>query len=157
MVTKTHAAAYELVQPDNPPMPALGDLEGMKEAIRDGRLARYKPSHAGRRLSHVPAETIERVIALATSYRAAAALDLLLRRAGIETQGAMAAPFNAEPKAGGAVIKWLVAAGGQPLFALSYPNGAMLLRAADSKELATARTPEIAEHAARAEAGEVKV
>jgi hypothetical protein len=156
VVTKIHAAAYELVQPDNPPMPALGDLEGMKQAIRDGRLARYQPSHAGRKLSHVPAETIERVIALATSYRAAPALDLLLRRAGIETQGAVAAPLTAEPKPGGVVIKWLVAAGGQPLFALSYPNGAVLLRATDSKELATARAAEIADHAARAEAGDVK-
>lgn len=157
VVTKAHAAAYERVEHDNPPMPKFGDAEGMKQAIRDGRLARYRPPTVGRRLSHVPAETIERVIAAAKAHRAPAALDLLLRRAGIETKDASVAPLAAEPcRPAGAVVKWLVAAGGHPLFAVSRPEGSLLLRVADNQQIAAAPLADIAEHAARAEAGEVK-
>jgi hypothetical protein len=84
------------------------------------------------------------------------ALDLLLRRAGIEPNGAVVAPLSIAPKPGGMAIEWLVAAGGQALFAVSAPNGSLLLRHGDNQALATVRKPEIEEHAARVEAGTVK-
>src|SRR5262245_29858609 len=157
VITKTHAAAYERVEHDNPPMPKFGDAEGMVQAMRDGRLARYKPPTVGRKLSHVPAETIERVIAAAEVHRAPVALDLLLRRAGIETKDASVAPLSAEPcRPAGIVVKWLVAAGGHPLFAVSRPEGSLLLRAADNQQIAAAVMADVVDHAARAEAGAVE-
>lgn len=157
VVTKTYAAAYERVEANNPPMPDMNDIEGMKQAIADGRLAQYKGPSAGRKLSHVKSEAIAGVIELASEYGAPVALDLLLRRAGIETGGAVVAPMSIEPKVGGAIVNWVVAAGGQALFAMSHPNGSALLRPGDNKHLATVRKSEIAEHAARVEAGTIKL
>ena len=42
VVSDTHVAAYEFIQPKNPPMPAIGDLEGALAAIKDGRMANFK-------------------------------------------------------------------------------------------------------------------
>ena len=156
VVTAGHAAAYERVEANNPPMPDIRDVEGMKQAIADGRLARYKAPTAGRKLSHVRSETIAGVIELAKEYRAPAALDLLLRKAGIEPNGAVVSAMAIEPKPGGAVVNWLVAAGNQALLALSVPDGSVLLRLGDNQQLASVRAPEIEEHAARVQAGAVR-
>jgi hypothetical protein len=120
-------------------------------------LANFKGPTVGRRLSQIRRETIAGVIELANEYGAPAAVDLLLRRAGIDPAGAVAAPLSIEPKAGGAIVNWIVAAGGQALFAMSHRNGSALLRPGDNKHLATVHKSEIAEHAARAEAGTIKL
>ena len=156
VVTNSYAAAYERAEADNPPMPDIRDIEGMKQAIGDGRLARYKAPTAGRKLSHVRSETIAGVIELANGYRAPAALDLLLRRAGIEPSGATVSPMSIEPRPAGAAVNWIVVAGGQALFAQSVPNGSALFRPGDNQQLATVGKPEIEAHAARVAAGAVK-
>ena len=156
VVSEKHAALYERVAADNPPMPALGDVEGLKQAVADGRLARYQGPSVGRKLSHIEAKTIAGVIELAKQYRAPVALDLLLRRAKLDPEGAVVAPLSIGPKPGGMAIEWLVVAGGQALFAVSAPRGSLLLRHGDDQALATLRTPEIEEHVARVEAGTVK-
>jgi hypothetical protein len=125
-------------------------------AIGDGRLARYRAPSVGRKLSHIDAKTIAGVIELAKQCRAPVALDLLLRGAGIDPDGAVVAPLSIGPKPGGMAIEWLVAAGGQALFAVSAANGSLLLRHGDHGAVATVRQPEIAGHAARVEAGTVK-
>ncbi len=104
VVTKKHAAIYECVETNNPPMPAIDDVEGMKQAIKDGRLARYKRPTVGARLSQVRPETINGVIELAVEYGAPIALDLLLRKAGIETGGASVSPLSIEPRSGGPIV-----------------------------------------------------
>ena len=156
VVTNEHAAAYECIEADNPPMPAIGDVEGLKQAMSDGRLARFKGPSVGKKLSRIEAKTIAGVIELANEYRAPAALDLLLRKAGIAPDGAAVAPLSIEPKPGGMAVYWLLAAGGQALFALTAPSVTALFRPDDDRPLATLRKPEIDEHAARVEAGTVK-
>jgi hypothetical protein len=157
VVSDSHAAAYECIQPDNPPMPKFGDVEGTLAAIRDGRMAQFKGPHAGKKLSHVEGETIAGVIQLATRYRAAAALDLLLRRAKIETEGAKAAPFSIAPDEGGMSVKWFVAAGRHLLFAVSGTDGSILWSPAEKRGLAQVSMDEIEDHAARANAGAIKL
>ena len=152
-ISDSHAAAYECIQPDNPPMPKFGDAEGYLEAMRDGRTARFKGPYAGRKLSHVPSETIATVVDCATRYRAPVGLDLLLRQARIETEGAKVAPVMIEPESGGLTVKWFVAAGGQLLFALSGAERSILWSPAEKRVLAEASNAEIGEHAARAKAG----
>lgn len=149
VVTEKHAAAYECLEANNPPMPDLRDLEGMKQAIADGRLAQYKRPTVGRKLAHIKRETIAGVIELATDYAAPVALDLLLRKAGIDPDGATVAPHTIEPRSGGAVVNWLVAASGQPLVAMTFPNGSALMRVNVNEPLATVRKSEVDEHARR--------
>jgi hypothetical protein len=149
VVTPDYAAAYERVQPDNPPMPALGDVEGMRKAITDGRLAQYKSATAGKKLSQVPGKMIAGVIELATQYHAAPALDLLLRHAAIEPNGAIVAPMGIDVHPNGPVVNWVIAAADQPFFAMSTPHGSVLVRPADSQQIATVRKDEIEEHALR--------
>jgi hypothetical protein len=155
-ISDSHAAAYECIQPDNPPMPKFGDAEGYLEAMRDGRTSQFRGPYAGKKLSHVEGETIASVIQLATKYRTAAALDLLLRRAKIETEGAKVAPVMIAPDEGGMTVKWFVAAGRHLLFLVSGPDGGSILwNTAEKRGLAKVSRDEIADHAARAEAGAV--
>jgi hypothetical protein len=156
-VSDDHAAAYECVQPDNPPMPKFGDAEGYLQAMRDGRTLRFKGPYAGRKLSQVAGETIASVIQLAAKYRSAPALDLLLRQAEIETEGAKVAPVMVERESGGLTVKWFVAAGRQLLFALSGADRSILWSPAEKRALAEVSNREIADHATRAEAGAVKL
>jgi Domain of unknown function (DUF4375) len=156
VVTDKHAAAYEVVD-DNPPMPEIGDVEGMKQAIADGRLARYKGIAAGKKLSHLRPEAISGVIALAKDYKAPAAVDLLLRRAGIDPSGAMVSPMTVTPRTDGPVLHSIVAAGGQAFFAMSASAGGALMRASDNQQVAGANRSDVEEHAARAEAGAIKL
>jgi hypothetical protein len=157
VVDKAHAALYERIEADNPPMPDVGDVEGMREAIRDGRLARFKAPSVGARLSNVNAKMIAGVVELATEYGSPVALDLLLRKANIAVEDAHVAPLSIEPRSTGPVVNWVVDAGGQALFAMSLANGSALLRPADNSHLASVTKAEIDAHAARVETGEIKV
>jgi len=154
VVTKEHAAAYERVEVDNPPMPALGDVEGMKNAIRDGQLARFKGPTVGRKLSHVKSQMIAGVIELANEYRAPEALDLLLRKAGIDPNGAAVTPMGIDAHPKGAVVNWLLAVENQAFFAMSVPGGSVLLRG--EQKIASVRKAEIDEYALSVEAVEDK-
>ena len=133
VVTKEYAAAYELLETDHLHTPRLRTVT--------------------RKLSHVRSETIAKVIELANKYHAPMALDLLLRKSGIDPSGAAVAPMSIEPKPTGAVVNWLVAAGGQTLSALSVPSGSALLRPGDGQYLATVTRGEVEEYSLRVEAG----
>jgi hypothetical protein len=154
VVTKEHAAAYERVEANNPPMPAFGDVEGTKNAIRDGRLARFKGPTVGRKLSHVKSQMIAGVIELANEYNAPAALDLLMRKAGIDPNGAAVTPMGIDAHPNGAIVNWLVAVGDQALFAMSTPNGSVLLRG--EQKIGSVRKAEIDGPAASVEAADDK-
>ncbi|MDX8526834.1 hypothetical protein RFM68_20245 [Mesorhizobium sp. MSK_1335] len=123
----------------------LGPIDSIDELLGEGA------PRVGLKLSHVGADSIATVIKLAEVYQAPAALDLLLRRAEIDTAGAVAAPSMLIPREGGSVVSWTVAAGGRLLFLVSAPNGSMLLSSAEDP-LADAHRLEIEEHFTRAEA-----
>jgi hypothetical protein len=154
-VSDDHAAAYECIQPDNPPMPKFGDAEGYLQAMRDGRTQRLKGPYAGQKLSQVAGETITNVIQLATEYRAAAALDLLLRRAKIETEGAKVAAYTIAQEEGGPAIKWFVAAGRHLLFAVIGAEAGLLWNPAEKRGIAEVERGEVEDHVERAKAGAI--
>ena len=154
-VSDDHAAAYECIQPDNPPMPKFGDAEGYLQAMRDGRTQRLKGPYAGQKLSQVAGETIANVIQLATEYRAAAALDLLLRRAKIETEGAKVAAYTIAQEESGPAIKWFVAAGRHLLFAVIGAEAGLLWNPAEKRGIAEVERDEVEDHVERAKAGAI--
>jgi len=104
----------------------------------------------------VKRETIAGVIELAGEYYAPSALDLLLRRAGIDPHGAVVAPAAIEPGSGGPGIKWLIFAGGEPLYGLSLPMGSVLLRPGQKESVALVSRADAEAHAKRAAAGAIK-
>jgi len=147
VVTSTHAAAYQYLAADGTePELDLGPIVSIDELFGEA------VPRVGLKLSHVSADSITTVIKLAEAYRAPAALDLLLRKVGIDTAGAVALPSMLIPREGGSVVSWTIAAGGGLLFLLSTPNGSMLLRSGAEDPLADAGRLEIEEHFARAEA-----
>jgi len=147
VVTSTHAAAYQYLAADGTePELDLGPIVSIDELFGEA------VPRVGLKLSHVSADSITTVIKLAEAYRAPAALDLLLRKVGIDTAGAVVLPSMLIPREGGSVVSWTIAAGGGLLFLLSTPNGSMLLRSGAEDPLADAGRLEIEEHFARAEA-----
>ena len=97
-----------------------------------------------------------RVIELAGDYYAPSAIDLLLRRAGIDPQGAVVAPAAIEPGSSGPGIKWLIFAGGEPFYGLSLPMGSVLLRPGQKESVALVSKADAEAHAKRAAAGAIK-
>jgi hypothetical protein len=81
---------------------------------------------AGQKLSHVGSETITEVIDLAKKHSAPVALDLLLRKAGIDPKGASISAMSIEPSSAGAKVNWVAAVGTQVLFAQTTSDGALL-------------------------------
>ncbi|ADV13889.1 DUF4375 domain-containing protein [Mesorhizobium sp. M7A.F.Ca.US.014.04.1.1] len=147
VVTPTHAAAYQYLAADGTELQLdLGPVDSVDELLGEGA------PRVGLKLSHVGADSIATVIELADEYGAPAALDLLLRRAGIDTAGAVALPSMLIPSEGGSVVSWTVAADGRLLFLVSSPNGSALLRSGAEDPLADAHRLEIEEHFVRAEA-----
>ncbi|KAA3450851.1 hypothetical protein C7I87_08900 [Mesorhizobium sp. SARCC-RB16n] len=146
VVTPTHAAAYQYLAADgSEPQLDLRPVDSIDELLGEDA------PRVGLKLSQVDAVSITTVIKLAEVYRAPAALDLLLRRAGIDTAGASALPAMLVPREGGSVVSWTVTAGGRALLLLSAPNGSMLLTSGAEDPLADASRLEIEEHFARAE------
>jgi hypothetical protein len=150
VVDEKHAAAYEYVEPDNPRMPKFGDVEGFAEAIRDGRLQDFKAPSAGRKLSEIRPETIAGVIELAAEYRAAAALDLLLRKASVDARRVHVTPRGIEIRGGAAVVTWLILAGSAPLVAMSGPKGSALFQSDGVTQVAFVPESEVVRHAEQA-------
>ncbi len=147
VVTSTHAAAYQYLAADGTePQLDLGPVNSVDELLGEAA------PRVGLKLSHVGADSITTVIKLAEVYRAPAALDLLLRRVGIDPAGAVALPSMLIPREGGSVVSWTVAAGGRLLFLVSAPNWSMLLKSGAEDPLADAHRLEIEEHFAHAEA-----
>jgi hypothetical protein len=151
VVDDVHAAAYEFVEPQNPHMPKFGDVEGWQQAIGDGRLLEFKAPFARAKLSEIRPETIAGVIELAAEYRAAAAIDLLLRKAAVDTRQLHVSARGIEIKGGGtAVVSWLILCGEDAFVAQSGPRGSALFQADGVSQIAFAPMAEIVQHADRA-------
>ncbi len=150
VVTENHAAAYESLQPIHP-MPSVPDSDPDATA----RIARLRGQHVGKKLSHVKREIIADIIKYAGEYYAPSAIDLLLRKAGADPQGAMVSPAIIEPSSAGPAIKWLIIAGDQPFYGLSLPTGSVLLRPGQQDHAAIITKQDAEAHAHRAAAGRI--
>lgn len=87
LVTDEDAALYRRTDARNPSLPHPGDIEALKQAIGENRLAKFNAPGVGERLAVVTNSTIRQHIDLAKQFDAAAAIDLLLRKASINPQG----------------------------------------------------------------------
>lgn len=155
VVSKESAAMYEINEPNNPPMPKPGDTDGMMAAIKDGRLAKYKAPTVGKRLSFVKKEQVAGVIELATDYLAPLAIDLALRKAGINPLGATVAAKEIQPNVKGPIINWIIAADGQPFFGASTPSGTAIWRPQDNKQSSSVTKAEAEAHAKKVAEGKI--
>jgi hypothetical protein len=151
VVTNDHAAAYESIQPVHP-MPGTMDADPDATA----RIARLRGRNVGKKLAHVKRETIAGIIELAGEYYAPAAIDLLLRKAGVDPREAMVSPATIEPGSEGPGVKWLILAGNEPFYGLSLPRGSVLLRPGQKDAVAMVTKQDAEAHAKRAAAGAIK-
>lgn len=149
------AGAMLFEQAPTPPtdLDGMSEIEDMEQALATGRLPGNQLPRAGRLLAQASRDKIDAAIALAERYRAAAAIDLLLRRAELECRDAAAAPAAVDARPDGDAVNFVVAASGSPLFVVSTPEGAILVRPRDMHTLVSVSTDEIVAHAAGATPG----
>ncbi len=132
------ARLYEYIQQS--PVPNFGPDMSIED------LGDFKPPVVGARLAAVSAETIQRLAAQANETKAPEAIDLLLRKAGLEPAAMITASLAND---GGAI--WIVATEQNLSLARSSSSGAQL-RDHEGKPLATVTRAEIEQHALEAEA-----
>lgn len=147
-VTEKGARLYECVEADNPTMPDLDDTDGMIEALRDGRMARFRPPLVGPCLNHVEADQIAETIQYGNRFHAAAAFDLMLRQVGEEDESvAVSAVGATRDDDGVTTAKWLLAAGNGPFLAVVTERGAKLIRSGETMATVSVRADDILAHA----------
>ncbi|HSM41951.1 MAG TPA: DUF4375 domain-containing protein [Afifellaceae bacterium] len=147
-VSEEGARLFECVEANNPPMPKIGDAEGMIEAMKDGRLERFRPPLVGPCLSHVEADRIAEAIQYGNRFHAAAAFDLMLRKIGNENEVVPVSAVAASRDDDGAVtVKWILATASEPFIALTTERGAKLMRAGETMPTVSLDADDIAEHA----------
>jgi len=135
VATDTHAAIYEYIAPEDPPI------------VRPGEniLAAGAP-RVGRKLGQVDAQTVTKVIELAEEYHAPVAVDLLLRKTGIDPTKAVLSANSIVQREGGPIVNWVVMAGGHAFLFQSYPDRGVLLRGDNEESLAEAHRTELEEY-----------
>ena len=135
VATDTHAAIYEYIAPEDPPI------------VRPGEniLAAGAP-RVGRKLGQVDAQTVTKVIELAEEYHAPVAVDLLLRKTGIDPTKAVLSANSIVQREGGPIVNWVVMAGGHAFLFQSYPDRGVLLRGDNEESLAEAYRTELEEY-----------
>jgi len=133
------ARLYDYVQ--RSPVPKLGPDLNLDD------LKNFKGPHAGVRLSTVSANTIRQFVAAGNETRAPEAIDLLLRKAGLEPN-AMITAWKLQD--GGAT--WIVATGGHRIVAVTSREWAELIDQ-NSKPIVAVTKVEINLHVAEAAKG----
>ncbi|MGA2126437.1 MAG: DUF4375 domain-containing protein [Xanthobacteraceae bacterium] len=133
------ARLYEQVQ--RSPVPKLG-ANAKPDDIKN-----FKPPEVGKRLSTVGADTIRRFVAAANETRAPEAIDLLLRKTGLDPN-AMITAWKLQD--GGAT--WIVVAGGHRIVAVTSRHGAELI-GRNFNPVPAATRAEIDRHVAEAAKG----
>ena len=155
VVTETEARLCECIDTGNPPIPEIGNTEAMMKALRDGRVSRYKSPVVGSFLSHVDAEKITEVIQYAVGYNAAVSIDLLLRRAGLESNTVSVSACEAERDDSNLMkVNWLVITEHQAFHASTSEAGSSLFRLHEAKPIVRIQRDEIDQHAALHELSE---
>ena len=135
VVTDTHAAVYEYIAPEDPPVARPGE----------NILAAGAP-RVGRKLGQVNAQTIERVIELAEEHHAPVAVDLLLRKAGVDPTDAVVSANSIVQREGTPIVNWVVMAGSRAFLFQSSLDRSMLLRGDNEESLAEAHRAELEEY-----------
>ena len=147
-VTDAGAQLFECVEADNPPMPDIGDTEGMLKAVKDGRMAMFKPPLVGPCLSCVEAEQIAEAIQYGNRFNAAAAFDMMLRKMGDESESVPVSAIGASRDDDGIVtVRWIIATADQPFVALVTARGTKLFRPGEKMPVVSLSADDIAEHA----------
>jgi hypothetical protein len=90
---------------------------------------------------------------LAKQYRAGLAIDLVLRRAGVDPADARVVALNITPHREGDLVKWMISAGDRYLAALITPDGAALLPGESSEPIAMVGMEDLNAHADHIGAG----
>jgi hypothetical protein len=138
VVKPEYSAAYQYFPANFPNIPNLHtDPEVFLKAIKEDRLKDVTGPRAGAQLSRVSGLMIDDVITLSKEYRAGLAIDLLLRRAGVEPGTAMVVAHAIVPRAEGDPLRWMMMAGKQAFAVLTTPDGAALLPGESAQPLAT--------------------
>ncbi|MER8371947.1 DUF4375 domain-containing protein [Mesorhizobium sp. M1406] len=135
VVTDTHAAVYESIAPEDPPIARVGE----------NPLAAGVP-RVGRKLGQVDAQTIAKVIELAEEHHAPVAVDLLLRKAGIDPTKAIVSANSIVQREGGPVVSWVVMAGGHAFLFQASRDRCALLRGDNEESLVEAHRTELEEY-----------
>lgn len=120
-------------------------------AMEDGRLGNAQGDTVGERQSFVPGDVISTTIQVANRFKAAAAIDLLLRHAAIDAMKvsivARSAPRPDDPVER---IHWAVYTDTHPPFmAVTQEEGSALVAVDDNKVIAQVPAQAIAAHAAK--------
>jgi hypothetical protein len=157
VVKPDYAAAYEYVPPDIPEVPkGHTDPKAFLAAVRESWTKDIIPPRAGAELSRVSGLMIDDAVSLAKAHRAGLAIDLLLRRAGIETAGAEAVAMKITPNASGDRVGWMLKAADQPYVAETAPEGAVLLPPESMQPLAMVGARDLNDHADHIAAGSME-
>jgi len=112
----------------------------------DEDIRKYMAHHVGVRLSAVNAATIESFLKAATDTQAPEAIELLLKRAGLNPAAMITAWKVLETEA-----LWIAFTDARLVVARTFPDGAVL-RGSDEVQLATITKADIERHAAEIEA-----
>ncbi|MDF2389032.1 hypothetical protein JMG10_46915, partial [Nostoc ellipsosporum NOK] len=121
VATDSHAAFYECIAPEGAP-------------------------RVGRRLGWADGQIIAKVIELAEEYHAPVAVDLLLRKVGVDPTKAIVSANSVVQRAEGLVVNWVVMAGGHAFLFQSYRDRGVLLRGDHEESLAEADRSELEEY-----------
>jgi hypothetical protein len=135
VVKPEYAAAYEFIPADMPKTVA---------------------AKTGAQLSRVSGLMIDDVVDLARKYRAGLAIDLVLRRAGVDPADANVVALRITPHARGDLVKWLLSAGDRFFAALTTPDGAALMPGESDETLAMVGMDDLNAHADHIGAGSME-
>ncbi|TPL92761.1 DUF4375 domain-containing protein [Mesorhizobium sp. B2-3-11] len=135
VATESHAAVYECGAPETPSIARPGE----------NILAAGAP-RVGRRLGQVDGQLVAKLIELAEEYHAPVAVDLLLRKVGLDPMKAVVSANSVAQREEGPVVKWVVMAGGHAFLFQSYPERGVLLRGDNEESLAEADRNELEEY-----------
>ena len=150
------ARLYEYHEPDGPRrVPGEDTRKYLARLMEHGRLRRlgsgedikkYWARHVGNRLSAVDAVTIQRFVKVANETQAPEAIELLLRKAGLNPIATITAWKTLETEA-----LWMAFTEGCLVVARTFSNGATL-EGFDGSKLAAITRADIGHHAAEIEA-----
>jgi hypothetical protein len=146
-VTEEGAWLYRRIEDGGRPAPEADNIAAAMAIMRE--MPNMKtPPRVGACLSHVKAGQIREVVEVANQVDAATAVDLLLRRIGHEEEiMSLSAVGLFRDEAGVDSVKWIVAAGNEPVFAVTHENGAELSRPGEAEAAVSVSADEVARHA----------
>lgn len=147
-VTESGASLHERIDTEDDWCSRPTGIEAVLKELRQMPTIPSRPPRVGACVSSVDDRQIKDVVRFANRVHAAAAIDLLLRRAGYlkETDSLSAVALSSDA-AGIATLKWILAIGNDPYFVLTSENGAALIQPGATEATVAVSAEEIASHA----------